>query len=92
MHIKRVNPAAAAMVALSLAMSGGVMAQTSDVTVPPRVVETDDGFDWGWLGLLGLIGLMGLKRRDTHHTTTTRTGTTNTTGTTGTNTGYTAPR
>ncbi len=25
--------------------------------------ETDDGFDWGWLGLLGLIGLAGLMKR-----------------------------
>ncbi len=23
-------------------------------------VETEDGFDWGWLGLLGLAGLAGL--------------------------------
>lgn len=29
--------------------------------------DTDDGFDWGWLGLLGLLGLAGLagnKRRE----------------------------
>lgn len=85
MHIKRVNPAAAVMIALSLAMSGGAMAQTDDTVVTTRTVESDDGFDWGWLGLLGLVGLMGLKRRETHHTGTH-------TGTTGTSTGYTAPR
>ncbi len=38
-------------------------------TVAPRVVYTDDGFDWGWLGLLGLLGLGGLtgarKRKNT---------------------------
>ncbi|AFY89273.1 MAG: hypothetical protein CLLPBCKN_000326 [Chroococcidiopsis cubana SAG 39.79] len=38
-------------------------------TVAPRVVYTDGGFDWGWLGLIGLFGLAGLaggrKRRDT---------------------------
>lgn len=31
-------------------------------------VETEDGFDWGWLGLLGLAGLAGLagkKRQET---------------------------
>lgn len=36
-------------------------------TVAPRVVYTNDGFDWGWLGLIGLFGLAGLsgkKRRD----------------------------
>lgn len=35
-----------------------------DPTIPGGTVteiETDDGFDWGWLGLLGLIGLAGLK-------------------------------
>ncbi|WP_424766319.1 WGxxGxxG family protein [Paenibacillus sp. sgz302251] len=25
---------------------------------------TDDGFDWGWLGLLGLIGLAGMRSRE----------------------------
>ncbi len=25
-----------------------------------RVVERDNDFDWGWLGLLGLLGLAGL--------------------------------
>lgn len=25
---------------------------------------TDDGFDWGWLGLIGLAGLLGLRGRD----------------------------
>ena len=43
-------------------------AQT-DTTTPavvdtPAVVETDDGFDWGWLGLLGLLGLAGLAGRN----------------------------
>lgn len=42
-------------------------------TVAPRpgvgtVVERDDGFDWGWIGLVGLFGLLGLggkgKRRN----------------------------
>ncbi|CAN5837888.1 hypothetical protein BH24DEI2_BH24DEI2_18290 [soil metagenome] len=44
-------------------------AQT-DTTAPvivdtPAVVDTtDDGFDWGWLGLLGLLGLAGLGGRN----------------------------
>ncbi|HEX8367068.1 MAG TPA: WGxxGxxG family protein [Pyrinomonadaceae bacterium] len=34
-------------------------------TETTRVVERDNDFDWGWLGLLGLLGLAGLipKRR-----------------------------
>ena len=27
---------------------------------------TDDGNDWGWIGLLGLAGLAGLMRRERH--------------------------
>jgi MYXO-CTERM domain-containing protein len=42
--------------------------QTGDVSA----ADTDNDFDWGWLGLLGLAGLAGLagkKRRETvHHT------------------------
>lgn len=31
-----------------------------------RTADTNQGFDWGWLGLLGLIGLAGLagKRKE----------------------------
>ena len=29
-------------------------------TTTTRVVERDNDFDWGWLGLLGLLGLAGL--------------------------------
>ena len=32
--------------------------------VETTTVETNDGFDWGWLGLLGLIGLAGLRGRN----------------------------
>ena len=28
-----------------------------------RVVERDNGTDWGWLGLLGLVGLAGLLKK-----------------------------
>jgi hypothetical protein len=33
----------------------------------PVVVNENDGFDWGWLGLIGLLGLAGLagKNRQT---------------------------
>ena len=72
-------------IALSFAVLPSILpasAQTTtDDPVEPvgTVVTTDDGFDWGWLGLLGLLGLAGLKGRDrdrdrvTHvdHTTTT---------------------
>lgn len=62
----------AGVLALSLSVLPSTLpasAQTTDVdpTVPGGTVtevETDDGFDWGWLGLLGLIGLAGLKKRD----------------------------
>lgn len=29
-----------------------------------RTAATDDGVDWGWLGLLGLAGLAGLRGRN----------------------------
>lgn len=61
----------AGVLALSLSVAPSILttpAQATDVdpTVPGGTVtevETDDGFDWGWLGLLGLIGLAGLKGR-----------------------------
>ena len=31
-------------------------------------VETENDFDWGWLGLLGLTGLAGLAGRKRHET------------------------
>ena len=61
-------------VALALALLFGVCAvgpvAAQDATVPPVTgaaqaveEETDDGFDWGWLGLIGLAGLAGLMKR-----------------------------
>ena len=35
-------------------------------TVTQDVVDRDDDFDWGWLGLLGLLGLGGLAGRRDH--------------------------
>lgn len=60
---------------------------TTDPAAPvDTVVTTDDGFDWGWLGLLGLLGLAGLKGRDHDRAThVERTVTTPTTPTTPTN-------
>ncbi|CAM4303844.1 WGxxGxxG family protein [Deinococcus marmoris] len=48
---------------------------TTTGTTTSTPVNTDDGFDWGWLGLLGLAGLAGLRRRDdrAHPTSTTAT-------------------
>jgi MYXO-CTERM domain-containing protein len=34
--------------------------------------NTDDDFDWGWLGLLGLAGLAGLAGRNRRETVQTR--------------------
>ncbi|KKD37504.1 MAG: WGxxGxxG family protein [Limnoraphis robusta] len=57
---------------------------TTDDRIPTtNYVESDDDFDWGWLGLLGLAGLAGLagKKRDNddvryREPNVTRTGTT----------------
>jgi len=43
----------------------GTGSTTDTTTTTPRqgvdnTYRTDDGFDWGWLGLLGLTGLAGL--------------------------------
>ena len=58
------------ILAISLAVlpfSAG-QAQVEEPAV--AVVEEEDSFDWGWLGLLGLLGLAGLagknKSRDRH--------------------------
>lgn len=42
----------------------GVVNPDTNTTDPTdtTAVETDDGFNWGWLGLLGLIGLAGLRK------------------------------
>ena len=61
-------------VALALALLLGVSTvgpvAAQDATVAPVTgaaqaveEETDDGFDWGWLGLIGLAGLAGLMKR-----------------------------
>ena len=42
-----------------ISLTNSVKAQT-DVEPNIAVVEKEDGFDWGWLGLLGLLGLGGL--------------------------------
>ena len=50
------------LLAISLAfmsLTSSVKAQT-DVEPNVTVIEEDDGFDWGWLGLIGLLGLGGL--------------------------------
>jgi hypothetical protein len=58
----------AGAIAASLAilpLTSSVQAQT-DTTAPnpynrtTTEVDTNDDFDWGWLGLLGLAGLAGL--------------------------------
>jgi MYXO-CTERM domain-containing protein len=76
----------AGAIAASLAivpLTAPVQAQTQDTapntntynqrTGDVDATETNDEFDWGWLGLLGLAGLAGLlpkKRQETVHYTT----------------------
>lgn len=69
----------AGVIAASLAVAPlTVSAQTQTQNTAPNTdtrttgdvqsVNTEDDFDWGWLGLLGLAGLAGLaglKRRET---------------------------
>jgi hypothetical protein len=46
--------------------TGTTTQQTGDVAA----ADTDNDFDWGWLGLLGLpglLGLAGLKRQENVH-------------------------
>jgi len=61
---------AALAVALLFGVCAGGPVAAQDATVPPVTraaqaveEETDDGFDWGWLGLIGLAGLAGLMKR-----------------------------
>lgn len=63
-------------IAVSTAISPLAMPASAQVTQPEvetPIVEEDNDFDWGWLGLLGLIGLAGLagKKRHDHTNTTT---------------------
>ncbi|WP_414565928.1 MULTISPECIES: WGxxGxxG family protein [unclassified Anabaena] len=57
----------AGVLTLSMAILPLTLPVKAQVTEPgvqttPRttVIEEDDGFDWGWLGLIGLFGLAGL--------------------------------
>ena len=65
------------LLALSLAILPFTTSSKAQIDPEPgiAVVEEDDGFDWGWLGLLGLLGLAGLagKNKQTHYETTTTT-------------------
>jgi MYXO-CTERM domain-containing protein len=76
----------AGAIAASLAivpLTAPVQAQTQDTapgttynqgtTGDVATTDTENDFDWGWLGLLGLAGLAGLlpkKRQETVHYTT----------------------
>lgn len=61
---------------LSILPASAQTGTTPETTIvdPPAgtLVEEDDGFDWGWLGLLGLIGLAGLKGKSEDHRETYR--------------------
>ncbi|NJM73890.1 MAG: WGxxGxxG-CTERM domain-containing protein [Scytonema sp. RU_4_4] len=64
------------VIALSMALPFSVPASAQTTTDPGATTApgtttdtrtyTDDGFDWGWLGLLGLLGLAGLAGRKRH--------------------------
>ena len=61
----------AATTTLSLALTFGSSASGQDAVRPDRTPTTvsdtrptDDGFNYGWLGLAGLLGLLGLMPRN----------------------------
>jgi len=63
---------------------GGTDTQTGIQTEQRRDVEgTDDGFDWGWLGLIGLAGLFGLAGKNRRQEPTAYRDPNSTVGTTG---------
>ena len=77
-------------IALSFAVLPSTLPASAQTTTDPvapidTVATTDDGFDWGWLGLLGLLGLAGLKGRGRDHDRTTQVDRTTTTPTTSAN-------
>lgn len=47
---------------------GTVLAQQTPPAGGAQTTQTQDEWDWGWLGLIGLLGLAGLMRRrhETH--------------------------
>jgi hypothetical protein len=57
------------ILSLSTAITSVALPASAQVAEPnePVVVNENDGFDWGWLGLIGLLGLAGLagKNRQT---------------------------
>jgi len=62
----RVSALTLCLVVLLPVMSANAQNSNTNVrteTANTRVVERNDGFDWGWLGLLGLLGLSGLLSR-----------------------------
>ena len=52
--------------ALGMVSTFPVSAQSNSTSADRTTVRTEEGRDWGWLGLLGLAGLAGLVRRDRH--------------------------
>jgi len=82
----------ASVLSVSLAALPSALPASATTTAPgttttapttTTTTQTDDGFDWGWLGLLGLIGLAGLAGRKSEPT---RYRDPDTVGTTGTST------
>lgn len=51
------------ILAAGLAFLPATLPVQAQVEAEPEVVEEENDFDWGWIGLLGLIGLAGLAGR-----------------------------
>jgi hypothetical protein len=51
---------AAQQTATEAAEAAASAAERAEIAAQNAAANTQEGFDWGWLGLLGLIGLFGL--------------------------------
>lgn len=76
-----VGALALSTVIMPLNLPASAQDANTDTITPGQVVENDNDFDWGWLGLLGLLGLAGLAGKKRSETTAYRDP--NTAGTTG---------
>lgn len=69
--VKIYQLSSASLLAIGLTLGSFANAVEAQTEVEPNitVVEEDDSFEWGWLGLFGLLGLAGLagkNNRDRH--------------------------
>lgn len=71
LDLKKVIRVSAFVLGLAVVTASPTFAQINgnssiNRTDTTRVVERDNDFDWGWLGLLGLLGLTGLMPKKRH--------------------------